>query len=117
MCSRFFIDFPDVDVQRVKLEHYLADHFSDDLLRHEYLATLWRVSSLYNVVGNSHVVVVVQGRTRVTEERGEGLEMYKFCFVFRTFSRNIFTRPSVKESTELGCYLFCMLLFGFIEFH
>ena len=43
MCSRFFIDFPDVDTQRIKLEHYLADHFSDDLLRHQYLATLWTV--------------------------------------------------------------------------
>jgi len=43
MCSRFFIDFPDVDAQRVKLQHYLADHFSDDVLRHDYLATLWTV--------------------------------------------------------------------------
>jgi len=46
MCSRFFIDFPDVDTQRVKLEHYLADHFSDDLLRHQYLATLWTVRTV-----------------------------------------------------------------------
>jgi len=40
MCSRFFIDFPDTDTQRSKLEHYLADHFADDRLRHAYLATL-----------------------------------------------------------------------------
>ena len=46
MCSRFFIDFPDVETQRVKLEHYLADHFNDDTsLRHQYLATLWTVST------------------------------------------------------------------------
>jgi hypothetical protein len=41
MCSRFFIDFPDVESQRVKLEHYLADHFNDDRPRQAYLATLW----------------------------------------------------------------------------
>jgi Nucleotidyltransferase len=41
MCSRFFIDFPDVESQRIKLEHYLADHFNDDRPRHAYLATLW----------------------------------------------------------------------------
>lgn len=47
MCSRFFIDFPDVEAQRIKLENYLADHFSDDdFLRHEYLATLWTVSTV-----------------------------------------------------------------------
>jgi len=43
MCSRFFIDFPDIEAQRVKLQHYLTDHFSDDLLRHRYLTTLWMV--------------------------------------------------------------------------
>jgi len=59
MCSRFFIDFPDVDEQRVKLEHYLADHFSDDFLRHEYLATLWRVSHCCVLFVIIAVVVVV----------------------------------------------------------
>jgi hypothetical protein len=30
MCSRFFIDFPDVSQQRIKLENYLHNHFKDD---------------------------------------------------------------------------------------
>ena len=50
-----------MDAQRIKLEHYLADHFSDDFLRHEYLATLWKVSHcrMPSVVVVVVVVVVV----------------------------------------------------------
>jgi len=44
MCSRFFIDFPDINQQRVKLENYLANHFTDDdQTRYEYLNTLYSV--------------------------------------------------------------------------
>lgn len=41
MCSRFFIDFSDLNQQQVKLESYLANHFSDDaMLKHNYLNIL-----------------------------------------------------------------------------
>jgi hypothetical protein len=38
MCSRFFIDFSDLNQQRQKLESYLNNHFSgEENLKHEYL--------------------------------------------------------------------------------
>jgi hypothetical protein len=60
MCSRFFIDFPDLNQQRNKLERYLWDHFSEEedaseeiggeecdmvapTIRYQYLMTLHRV--------------------------------------------------------------------------
>nr|CAG4647914.1 EOG090X06J2 [Moina brachiata] len=45
MCSRFFIDFPDVGQQRLKLENYLWNHFVgvDEYLKHEFLYTLYQV--------------------------------------------------------------------------
>lgn len=45
MCSRFFIDFPDVTQQQSKLEAYLWNHFvgPDESLRYEYLMVLHRV--------------------------------------------------------------------------
>lgn len=45
MCSRFFIDFPDVNQQRAKLENYLYNHFqsSEDRLKYEYLMILYQV--------------------------------------------------------------------------
>lgn len=44
MCSRFFIDFPDVSDQRHKLESYLQNHFVDlEDRKYDYLATLYDV--------------------------------------------------------------------------
>ncbi|XP_056284607.1 terminal nucleotidyltransferase 5A-like isoform X1 [Pseudoliparis swirei] len=44
MCSRFFIDFPDVSEQRRKLESYLQNHFLDlEDRKYDYLATLYEV--------------------------------------------------------------------------
>ncbi|XP_035287428.1 terminal nucleotidyltransferase 5A-like [Anguilla anguilla] len=44
MCSRFFIDFPDIGEQQRKLEAYLQNHFSGmEHKRYECLATLHRV--------------------------------------------------------------------------
>ena len=41
MCSRFFIDFPDIAQQRLKLENYLANHFKgDEQMRYDYLVIL-----------------------------------------------------------------------------
>ncbi|XP_013791979.1 protein FAM46C-like [Limulus polyphemus] len=44
MCSRFFIDFSDINQQQVKLESYLANHFmGDSQSKYEYLMILQRV--------------------------------------------------------------------------
>lgn len=44
MCSRFFIDFSDINQQKQKLVCYLANHFNnDDTMMYEYLQTLYRV--------------------------------------------------------------------------
>ncbi len=45
MCSRFFIDFPDVGQQRLKLENYLWNHFvgADEALKYDFLMILYSV--------------------------------------------------------------------------
>ncbi|XP_070700128.1 terminal nucleotidyltransferase 5C-like [Pempheris klunzingeri] len=45
MCSRFFIDFPDVSEQRRKIEAYLQCHFigNEEASKYDYLMTLRRV--------------------------------------------------------------------------
>ncbi|XP_023260522.1 uncharacterized protein LOC111653963 [Seriola lalandi dorsalis] len=45
MCSRFFIDFPDVSEQQRKIEAYLQCHFigSEETNKYDYLMTLRRV--------------------------------------------------------------------------
>jgi len=53
MCSRFFIDFSDLNQQRAKLESYLANHFSDDpIQKFDYLTIL------HNVVQRSTVCLM-----------------------------------------------------------
>ena len=54
MCSRFFIDFPDVGQQRNKLESYLWNHFvgADEVLKYDFLMIL------YNVVDESTVCLM-----------------------------------------------------------
>ena len=43
MCSRFFIDFSDIIVQRIKLANYLNTHFRDDQVKYSYLMILQKV--------------------------------------------------------------------------
>lgn len=43
MCSRFFIDFPELAAQRAKLHSFLANHLTHERLRYVFLATLHRV--------------------------------------------------------------------------
>jgi hypothetical protein len=45
MCSRFFIDFPDVGQQRLKLDNYLWNHFvgNDEALKYDFLMILYSV--------------------------------------------------------------------------
>ncbi|XP_004329469.2 terminal nucleotidyltransferase 5D [Tursiops truncatus] len=41
MCSRFFIDFPDIEEQRKKIESYLYNHFiGEEKRKYDYLMTL-----------------------------------------------------------------------------
>ena len=45
MCSRFFIDFPDLTQQRTKLVKFLDNHFlgPDVQLKYDYLNILYQV--------------------------------------------------------------------------
>lgn len=44
MCSRFFIDFPDIHLQKAKLDSYMVNHFvGDEHGRYEYLMILRKV--------------------------------------------------------------------------
>ena len=53
MCSRFFIDFGDVEQQRLKLESYLASHFiGEDHTKYQYLMIL------YSIVSNSTICLM-----------------------------------------------------------
>lgn len=48
MCSRFFIDFPDIETQRAKLENYLWNHFAgpdEEALKYRFLKLLQNVVS------------------------------------------------------------------------
>lgn len=55
MCSRFFIDFPDISQQKAKLENYLWNHFvgpEEEALKYQYLMLL------HNVVEESTVCLM-----------------------------------------------------------
>ncbi|EDV24544.1 uncharacterized protein TRIADDRAFT_14293, partial [Trichoplax adhaerens] len=66
MCSRFFIDFADVQTQWQKLQSYVADHFiGEDHHKLEFLKTL------YNVIGNSTVCLM-------RHERWQTLDMIDY---------------------------------------
>lgn len=55
MCSRFFIDFPDINQQKCKLENYLWNHFigpGEESLKYQYLLLL------RNVVDDSTVCLM-----------------------------------------------------------
>ncbi|XP_030746056.1 terminal nucleotidyltransferase 5C [Sitophilus oryzae] len=65
MCSRFFIDFPDVGQQRVKLETYLWNHFGsgpeEASLRHSFLLLL------HDVVAQSTVCLMGHERRQTLQ--------------------------------------------------
>lgn len=75
MCSRFFIDFPDIGQQRAKLENYLWNHFvgsEEEALRHQYLMLL------HDVVEESTVCLMGHER-RQTLSLIEGLAWQVLC--------------------------------------
>lgn len=57
MCSRFFIDFPDIGQQRAKLENYLSNHFvgpDEESLKYRYLTLLHSVVEVSTVCLMGH---------------------------------------------------------------
>ncbi|XP_003412810.1 terminal nucleotidyltransferase 5D [Loxodonta africana] len=55
MCSRFFIDFPDVEEQQKKIESYLRNHFiGEEKSKYDYLMTLRGVVNESTVCLMSH---------------------------------------------------------------
>ncbi|XP_034476850.1 terminal nucleotidyltransferase 5C isoform X8 [Drosophila innubila] len=57
MCSRFFIDFPDINTQTTKLEAYLRNHFwgiEEEPLQYEYLMHLYNVVEMSTVCLMGH---------------------------------------------------------------
>uniref|UniRef100_A0A1B0DD62 polynucleotide adenylyltransferase n=2 Tax=Phlebotomus papatasi TaxID=29031 RepID=A0A1B0DD62_PHLPP len=75
MCSRFFIDFPDIPTQTVKLEAYLRNHFwgaDEESLQYQYLM------HLHEVVETSTVCLMGHER-RQTLLLIESLAMQVLC--------------------------------------
>ncbi|XP_013184534.2 terminal nucleotidyltransferase 5C isoform X2 [Amyelois transitella] len=75
MCSRFFIDFPELGQQRAKLEAYLRNHFvgrEEEALKHRYLLLL------HSVVRESTVCLMGHER-RQTLALIEALAHREFC--------------------------------------
>lgn len=75
MCSRFFIDFPDVGQQQAKLENYLWNHFvgqEEESLKYQYLTLL------HSVVEESTVCLMGHER-RQTLGLIENLAFQVFC--------------------------------------
>lgn len=57
MCSRFFIDFPDIATQTIKLESYLRNHFwgaDEEPLQYQYLMHLRDVVEISTVCLMGH---------------------------------------------------------------
>ncbi|KAH8325178.1 hypothetical protein KR074_009070 [Drosophila pseudoananassae] len=57
MCSRFFIDFPDINTQTIKLEAYLRNHFwgvDEEPLQYQYLMHLREVVEMSTVCLMGH---------------------------------------------------------------
>lgn len=75
MCSRFFIDFPDISQQRAKLENYLWNHFvgpEEEALKYQYLMLL------HSVVEESTVCLMGHER-RQTLALIENLAYQVYC--------------------------------------
>lgn len=75
MCSRFFIDFPDIGQQKAKLENYLWNHFvgpEEEALKHQYLMLL------HDVVEESTVCLMGHER-RQTLQLIKGLAWQVMC--------------------------------------
>ncbi|XP_041951799.1 terminal nucleotidyltransferase 5A-like [Alosa sapidissima] len=87
MCSRFFIDFPDVGEQRRKLESYLQSHFvGREEGKYQYLSTL------HEVVGQSTVCLM-------GHERRQALELIAALAV-----RALAEQNALPSASNVTCY-------------
>ncbi|MGH0160210.1 UNVERIFIED_CONTAM: hypothetical protein FKN15_058694 [Acipenser sinensis] len=87
MCSRFFIDFPDVNEQQRKIESYLRNHFiGEEKSKYDYLMTLRRVINESTVCLMGH-------------ERRQTLNMITILALKVLGEQNI-----IPNTTNVTCY-------------
>ncbi|XP_077202006.1 terminal nucleotidyltransferase 5C [Paroedura picta] len=87
MCSRFFIDFPDILEQQRKLEQYLQNHFAEeDRSKYDYLVTLRRVVNESTVCLMGH-------------ERRQTLNLISLMALRVLVEQNI-----IPNATNVTCY-------------
>ncbi|XP_018592656.1 terminal nucleotidyltransferase 5C-like [Scleropages formosus] len=87
MCSRFFIDFPDVNEQQRKIESYLRNHFiGEEKSKYDYLMTLRRVVNESTVCLMGH-------------ERRQTLNMITILALKVLGEQNI-----IPNTTNVTCY-------------
>nr|XP_056704269.1 terminal nucleotidyltransferase 5C [Euleptes europaea] len=87
MCSRFFIDFPDILEQQLKLERYLQNHFAEeDRTKYDYLMTLRRVVNESTVCLMGH-------------ERRQTLNLISLLALRVLVEQNI-----IPSATNVTCY-------------
>ncbi|KAL8202634.1 UNVERIFIED_CONTAM: Terminal nucleotidyltransferase 5C [Gekko kuhli] len=87
MCSRFFIDFPDILEQQRKLEQYLQNHFAEeDRSKYDYLMTLRRVVNESTVCLMGH-------------ERRQTLNLISLMAIRVLVEQNI-----IPSATNVTCY-------------
>jgi hypothetical protein len=97
MCSRFFIDFPDILQQRIKLEAYLRNHFwgiDEEPLQYHYLV------HLHEVVENSTVCLMGHER-RQTLNLIEHLALQVSCRERQKIA-TMMSPTSHNQSTQLN---------------
>uniref|UniRef100_A0A3B3QTZ5 Terminal nucleotidyltransferase 5C n=1 Tax=Paramormyrops kingsleyae TaxID=1676925 RepID=A0A3B3QTZ5_9TELE len=87
MCSRFFIDFPDVTEQQRKLEAYLQSHFvGEERCKYDYLMTLRRVVNESTVCLMGH-------------ERRQTLDLISLTAI-----RVLAEQNAIPDASSVTCY-------------
>lgn len=87
MCSRFFIDFPDIGEQQRKLEAYLQSHFvGEEKSKYDYLLILRRVVNESTVCLMNH-------------ERKQTLDLISFT-AFRVLAE----QNAIPDASNVTCY-------------
>ncbi|KAJ8674124.1 hypothetical protein QAD02_005386 [Eretmocerus hayati] len=96
MCSRFFIDFPDIGQQKAKLENYLWNHFvgaEEECLKYQYL------SLLHGVVEESTVCLMGHER-RQTLALIESLAYQVLAYQEQQQQRTLQIAPSHHQQQQ-----------------
>ena len=88
MCSRFFIDFPDLNTQRAKLEAFLLNHVGDDEVKVAYLHLL------HDVVMNSTICLM-------NHERHQTLQLIQF--MVHQILQDIEARQNIIQLEPFNC--------------